>query len=51
MVRDKFGLCSERAIASVTPEIPAPMIAILRGGGDRVESIFESCGELVEGLQ
>jgi len=51
MVRDKFGLCSERAIASVTPAIPAPMIAILRGGGDRVESIFESCGELVEGLQ
>jgi hypothetical protein len=27
------------------------MMAILRGGGDRVESIFESCGELVEGLQ
>lgn len=26
------GLCSERAMASVMPAIPAPMIALLRGG-------------------
>ena len=31
---ERFELCSERAIASVIPAIPAPIMAILRGGED-----------------
>jgi hypothetical protein len=33
-VRERFELCSERAIASVIPAIPAPIMAMLRGGED-----------------
>lgn len=39
MVRERLGLCSERAMASVIPAIPAPMMAMLSGGGDDGESI------------
>ena len=31
-MRQRLGLCSERAIARVIPAIPAPMMAMLRGG-------------------
>lgn len=40
-MRERCGLCSERAIASVTPAIPAPMMAMLRGGGDEEEPIIQ----------
>jgi hypothetical protein len=31
-VSERLGLCSERAIARTTPAIPAPIMAMLRGG-------------------
>jgi hypothetical protein len=33
-VRERSELCSERAIASVIPAIPAPIMAMLSGGED-----------------
>ncbi len=41
-MRERFGLYSESAIARVMPAMPAPMMAILKGGEE--EAMFARRG-------